>query len=89
MNSSNLPIGSYDFIFIKCDDLENKQNINDLNACNTLKNLTMCTCNNLFEATKYKITFITRKNTFDDAIFENISNQYTSNKFLNRIKFYI
>ena len=69
LHSSNLPSGSYDDIFIKCGEKENK--------CDNLINTIKCFCNNF--VTENKIKFITRKKNWDDAVFELTTNNYTSN----------
>ena len=79
MESNNLPFGSYDDILIKCIDILNENENNDIEfTCQSLKsNGVTCNCSNLVGGTEYKIKFITRKNSLDDAIFENITYQYT------------
>jgi hypothetical protein len=76
LNSSNLPSGSFDDILIRCKKSEEKSEFT-VNACD--ENFTLCTCSNLDGGTEYKIEIITRKKNLNDAIFENIAHQYTSN----------
>lgn len=71
LNSSALPSGSYEDIFIRCGDRESR--------CNKLENITNCVCDRLVGGTEYKIKFITKKQNWTDAILENIPNQFTSN----------
>jgi hypothetical protein len=80
LNSSALPSGSYEDIFIKCGDRSKSR-------CNKLENITNCVCDGLVGGTGYTIKFITKKQNWTDAILENIPNQYTGNSgsfyFLN------
>ncbi len=71
MNSNHLPTGSYDHILIRCGDSTNKC-VNSTKALN-------CTCSNLVGGTEYKIKFLTKKQNWEDSVFELVKNQSTSN----------
>ena len=71
LNSSNLPSGSYDNIFIKCGAKENK--------CDVLTYNLKCICNSLVGGTGYSIKFITRKKDWNDEVIQFPIPQFTSN----------
>ena len=77
--ANNLPNGSYDDIFIICINVDYEKDIYKENKCDIYTKTVKCTCNNLNAGTQYKIKFITRKQGWDDAIFEYITIQYLSN----------
>ena len=79
LNQSNLPSCLYDFIVIRCIDVDDEIDNNDDDKCQNLIDKIKCTCNNLVSGTEYKIIFITRQNNWEDAIFELPTNQQTSN----------
>ncbi len=84
-DSSNLPTGSYKDILMRCINTVNQKDIENICVQDYWKYMIKCTCNNLVGGTEYKITFITRKQNWDDAIFENIARQSTGKIFFLHI----
>ena len=79
---------------MRCINTVNQKDIENICVQDSWKYMVKCTCNNLIGGTEYKITFITRKQNWDDAIFENIARQSTGKIFfciynLNKIGYLI